>query len=299
MSTYSDKNFNSKHYNEARPTYPDAFYKTLIAYHEESSNDGKKDLAVDVGCGSGFVTFKLLDYFSNVIGTDLSQTMVTQCKQDPRSQGPSACVKFYEAPAEAFPSEINEGSIDLITGAECIHWVNHAKFFKESSKMLKKGGTLAYWFYKDPIFVNYPKANELYDKYTYGSSRDASQGDGFEKYMGPYWEQPGRNFLRTLLKDVEVPKDLFEDVVRVEFDPHVDGNDSSKTSLYISKKVTLSGILSYVKSWSAYHAWMKDNGDKYNVAEAFVEELRSEMGWDDSFEFEIVFATAYTFARKK
>mmetsp|Transcript_7747 Transcript_7747/g.7682 ORF Transcript_7747/g.7682 Transcript_7747/m.7682 type:complete len:295 (-) Transcript_7747:1375-2259(-) len=294
MSTYSESNFDTQHYNLARPSYPEEFYKTLMNYH--NSTNSACDLALDIGCGSGFVAFKLLDFFNKVIGTDVSSTMISQCRKTTK---PNQNIQFLEGAAEHSPPEIQENSVDLITGAECCHWVDHDKFFKESFRILKPGGTLAYWFYKDPIFVGYDKANEIYTNYTYNSSLESDKDGTFERYMGPYYQQPGHDYLRTLLKEIEVPTKYFKDIVRHEYDPEYEGADPTKTTLYISKKITLPVFLNYVKSWSAYHSWMKEHGAKYDVAEAFVEELKQAMGWDDSFEFEVVWATVYTFAKKK
>lgn len=290
MASYSDSNFNAKHYNSARPTYSDEFYQELIKYHD-LGNTGR-ELAVDVGCGPGFVAFKLTEFFKSVIGTDLSPTMIDQCNTRNDKEG----VKFLVAPAEKFPDSVQESSVDLITAAECCHWLDQPKFFAECHRVLKPGATLAYWFYKDPIFVDHPKANEIYDEYTYGSSRAANPSELFEKFMGPYWEQPGRNYLRSLMREIEPSIDSFKDMVRVEYDPAL--SSSLPSALHISRKITLKELSAYVKSWSAYHSWMRENGDKYDVADAFIQALRDQMKWDDNFEFVITWATAYTFVRK-
>ena len=33
MATYSEMTFNSQHYDDSRPNYPQPFYKELIKYH--------------------------------------------------------------------------------------------------------------------------------------------------------------------------------------------------------------------------------------------------------------------------
>lgn len=274
MATYSDKSFNAAHYDNARPSYPQSFYEELMAYHS-----GKTDLAVDIGCGTGLVTFELAKYFTDVIGTDPSITMIKQCKTRP-----SANIDFKVGSAEALP-DIAANSIDMITGAECIHWVDHAKFYKESWRILKPGGTLAYWFYKDPIIIGFPKANALYDKYCYG-----------DDYMGPFWQQPGRNFLRTFMKEVEVPQLLFDNVTTQEY---LVEDFPQKTPLSIKMTVTVDWWESYIKSWSAYHSWMKENGDKNDIAEDFVQELKQLENWSNDTEIELIWETMYTFAKKK
>ncbi|EGV60346.1 S-adenosyl-L-methionine-dependent methyltransferase [Yamadazyma tenuis] len=280
MATYSKKDFNTKHYNDARPSYPPAFYETLMDYHGSS-----RDLAVDIGCGSGFVTFALTKYFKKVIGTDISEVMVEQCRADPRTQK-SDKLEFYVGAAEETPSVIKENSVDLLTGAECCHWVDHPVFFKESWRILKPGGTLAFWFYKDPIFVDFPAANDIYDEFCYESP----------EYMGPQYEQPGRALLRTLMKEIDVPEDLYTDITRVEYEPL---RDKTPNTLYIAKRINLAIFKEYVTSWSAYHNWMKAYPDKKDVADQFIDKLASTLGWDDDFEFTVVWATVYTFAKKK
>ncbi|ODQ79094.1 hypothetical protein BABINDRAFT_162159 [Babjeviella inositovora NRRL Y-12698] len=243
-------------------------------------------IAMDVGTGSGFVAFKLLEYFDKVVGTDLSETMAGEAQ---KNAVPSQNIEFLVAPAEESPNVIAPNSLDLVTAAECVHWMDHPKFFAETHRVLAKGGTLAFWFYKDPIFVGYPKANEIYNKYCYND----------ERYMGPKWQQPGRNFLRTLMAEVPVPEELFENIVRNEYDPEKD--EKTKTELIISKRVNMAGLKDYVSSWSAYHSWKiaSENAGKEDVADLFIRELKEAMGWDDTFEFEISFSTAYTFATKK
>lgn len=76
MATYSEMTFNSQHYDDSRPNYPQPFYKELIKYHTKK---GDTKLAIDIGCGSGFVAFQLVNYFDSVIGTDPSSTMIEQC----------------------------------------------------------------------------------------------------------------------------------------------------------------------------------------------------------------------------
>ncbi len=79
MATYSEMTFNSQHYDDSRPNYPQPFYKELIKYHTKK---GDAKLAIDIGCGSGFVAFQLVNYFDSIIGTDPSSTMIEQCNSN-------------------------------------------------------------------------------------------------------------------------------------------------------------------------------------------------------------------------
>jgi len=292
MATYSEKDFDAAHYNTARPSYPDQFYETLIKYHRAQPNDTK--VALDVGSGSGFVAFKLTNFFDSVIGTDISETMVKQCNLDPRTNG--CKIRFEVAPAEKSPAFIEPESVDMITGAECCHWMDHPVFFKECARILKKGGTLAYWFYLDPVFVGNSKANEIYTDYAYGSSIE-KYGDKSERFFGPYYEQPGHEFFRTAMAGVSPPEELFTDIIRHHYDP--EKNDKDFTTLYIERNVTLGVYRDYVTSWSGYHNWKKEHGDEEDTVDRFIDELAKALAVDITTPVKIVFPTVYTFARRR
>lgn len=281
MTTYSKTDFDLGHYNTARPTYPDSFYEALMLYH-----DGPTQLAVDVGCGSGFVAFKLKAHFDRVIGTDVSATMITQCKADPRATGN---IEFFVAPAESSPPEISEKSVDLITAAECCHWMDHPRFFAECSRILKPGGTLAFWFYQDPVFVDSPRATEINLSYSYGS-----KVDGYERYFGPYYEQPGHDLFKTGMANVEIPSD-YVGVIRREYHPTRD----ELTPLHMTRRITLKVYRDYVTSWSGYHTWKRAHPDKPDTADEFMKELADALGVDMETPVDIVFPTVYTFAKTR
>ncbi|KAG7192358.1 uncharacterized protein KQ657_001757 [Scheffersomyces spartinae] len=294
MSQYSHKEFNSKRYDSARPTYPDELYQELLKYHQ-----GPTKLAIDVGTGSGFVSYKLSSFFDKVIGTDISETMIKSCLINDKYSGAieNGKLQFDIGTGEKQPPQIEDQSVDLITAAECCHWFNHDAFFEESSRVLRTGGTLGIWFYRDPVFIGHPEADEIYWNYSYNSLIEIDEdGKEIERWMGPFYEQPGHEFLRTFLGDVSVPKDKFKDDLTVEYNPLVDSE--SKSPLFIKKRITVKIFEQYVKSWSAYLTWMKTYGHKYDVAERMTQELKDKLGWDDDTEFEIVFRTWYKFLRR-
>lgn len=42
---------------------------------------------------------------------------------------------------------------------------------------------------------------------------EMNKDDTFERYMGPYYQQPGHDYLRTLMKEIEVPTKYYKNVV--------------------------------------------------------------------------------------
>ena len=64
--------------------------------------------------------------------------------------------------------------------------------------------------------------------------------------MGPYYQQPGHDYLRSLMKEIEVPTDKFYDIVRHEYISDIHGapkeNEDpyiTKTPLFIKKTITM------------------------------------------------------------
>jgi ubiquinone/menaquinone biosynthesis C-methylase UbiE len=112
-------------------------------------------------------------------------------------------VEFREASAEDL-SFIPDGSLDIVVAGQAAHWFDYSKVWPELSRKLRRGGTVAFWGYKDNVFVEHPKATSILDEYCYGPNT-----------MGPFWEQPGRNILRDKYKDIVPPEEDFESVERI------------------------------------------------------------------------------------
>lgn len=280
MTTYAEKDFDSDNYKTNRPGYPKSLFDAIFEYHQ-----GPTQLALDVGCGPGTASFQLLDQVDKVIATDPSEVMI---KPGLESITPNLKdrIEFKVSHAENLKAVVSEdGVVDLIISAEALHWVKHDEFFKEAARVLRKGGTLAYWGYVEPIFIDFPKANEIYQKFVYEDPR----------YMGPKWIQPGKNFLRFFFKHVQVPSNSFKDIETHHYYP---GETKEHTAYYHGDhKYTMAEFLNYLQSWSAYHTWQKEHPGE-DIAEIFVNELKQTFGWDDDTELRVEWGTTYTFARR-
>jgi SAM-dependent methyltransferase len=96
---------------------------------------GPVDTALDIGCGAGLSTVALRRDATRLIGLDPSIAMVRQA----RALAPAAC--FTVAAAESLP--VSDRSVDLITAAGSLNWVDLARFFPEARRVMKESGTLA------------------------------------------------------------------------------------------------------------------------------------------------------------
>ncbi|QLG74580.1 hypothetical protein HG535_0G04630 [Zygotorulaspora mrakii] len=252
MSVYSAKDFDSRNYNDNRPTYPDEFYEILMDYHQ-----GPRSLAIDVGCGPGTATFHLASEIKSIdciIGTDASSTMIDTARQLQNAQKVGN-LSFEVSPCEKFeflgPERTNSHSCDLITAAECAHWFNFEDFQDSAWKNMRRDGTIAVWGYSDALFVNYPDLDDMMNGITYNSDK-----------LGPYWQQPGRNILRGMYSERKLDPTKFKDIqdVSLHVSDYRTGNIDTLNPrpLKVCKKQTIIQYANYIKSWSAYHSWKKD-----------------------------------------
>ena len=240
---YSKSTFSAASYAVFRPSYPTSLYNAVLAYHR-----GRKQLCLDLGCGTGIVSREMASRFDRVIGSDPSTGMIKQA----RSQTTLSNVEFREGSAESSPFLEND-SVDCIVAGQAAHWFDYKKLWPELQRLLRKGGTVALWGYKDPVFVDYPKASEILDHHTYGPDP--------ETCMGPYWE-PGRYHVRNQLRIIQPPDGEWEDVERVEYEPACKGRNSGEGTLFMERGVSVAQTKDYLRTYSSYSAWQEKHPDQ-------------------------------------
>ncbi len=119
-------------YSAYRPAYPEslfAFLARCTAGHER---------AWDCATGNGQAAASLITYFDSVVATDASAEQIA-------SATPIDGIEYRVATAEACP--LPDGSIDLITVAQALHWFDIERFFAEALRVLRPGGALSFWAY--------------------------------------------------------------------------------------------------------------------------------------------------------
>lgn len=149
-----------------RPRYSTKVYDYILERLRGASPDGaspRKELALDVCCGSGQVTVPLAAWFDSVLGVDQSLEQLRNAKA--ADLGASAgrieyvAVSAYELHKVAAP-----GSVDLITIAQAAHWLDLDKFFAASAEVLRPGGVLAVMGYARAELDD-PKAQQAFDHF--------------------------------------------------------------------------------------------------------------------------------------
>lgn len=181
-------------------------------------------------------------------------------------------ISFHESTAEN-SDFLDDGSVDLVTAGQAAHWFDYERLWPELGRVVRPGGTFAFWGYTDPVILNYPRATELIEYY--GSSTDPN-------LLGGYWQQPGRDIVLGKLRAIQPPVEDWE-TTRVEYDPK-----TREGTMFMCAKMKLGELAEFVRTWSAYHGWQGrwperrkkvDDGDEVNsgdVVDELIKRIREE-----------------------
>lgn len=96
---------------------------------------GKLGCAVDVGCGTGLSTRPLMEIAETVVGTDASPEMIKVARKHDASG-----IDYHCLPAESIP--FGNGTVDLVSVAGAINWIDCDLFLPEVRRVLKPEGWL-------------------------------------------------------------------------------------------------------------------------------------------------------------
>ncbi|HYW50863.1 MAG TPA: class I SAM-dependent methyltransferase [Gemmatimonadaceae bacterium] len=161
-------------YAASRPRYPGELFDWLASLTHRHA------LAWDAGCGSGQASVALAAHYDQVIATDASAAQLANAERRPNVT--------YRIAAES-DELIAEGSVDLVTVAQAVHWFDRTRFWREVQRALAPGGVLAVW--------------------AYGLARispaiDAMVLPWYRDLLGPYWP-PERDHVESQYRDIGFP----------------------------------------------------------------------------------------------
>lgn len=164
----------AKEYAAARPTYPDALYRTIASFAPRCA------VAWDCATGNGQAARDLARYFDRVVATDASEDQIAQAM-------PVRNVEYRVATAES--SGLDASSVDVTTVAQALHWLNHDGFYTEVRRVSVAGGVIAAWSYG-----------------TCGAGRDIEPMLRDFEYgtVGPYWN-PERRWVDEGYRTIPFP----------------------------------------------------------------------------------------------
>jgi SAM-dependent methyltransferase len=161
-------------YAAFRPRYPDALFDFLALAAPA------RDVAWDVGTGSGQAAVGLARRFKHVIATDASSSQIEHATLDPR-------INYRVCPAES--CDLNDRSVDLVTAAQALHWFDRPRFWTEVRRVLRPHGVIAVWTYVMTEIA--PRIDEIVRRF-------------YKDVVGPYWP-PERRITEERYQTIEFP----------------------------------------------------------------------------------------------
>ena len=219
---FSDR---SADYARYRPRYPDALFRYLADLVRDHR------LAWDCATGSGQSALGLVPYFDRVIATDASAAQIDAAIAHDR-------ITYRVATAEQ--SGLEDGSTDLVTVAQALHWFDLPQFFAEAERVVRSGGVVATWSYR---LCRVDEAVDAVIAHLYAGIVDA------------FWPSE-RHIVDTAYADIEYPLPLLD---APEFE--------------LSVSWTVDDMLGYMRTWSASKRHAKRHGrDPVAMIEAEVRE---------------------------
>lgn len=211
----------AKTYASARPTYPPVLFAALAEL-----SPGRM-LAWDAGAGNGQASVALAAHFTRVVATEPSAAQLASAALHPKVE--------YHQSAETAPM-LGDGTVDLVTVAQAVHWFDRPKFYREVQRVLRPGGVVALW---------------AYELSGISAEIDAAVLRFYRGPIASFWP-PERAHIESGYRGIEFPfAELAFPVAVMELD------------------WTLPQFAGYLRSWSAVVRFQKENGvDPVAVLEA-------------------------------
>lgn len=129
-----------EHYDRLRPGYPDAALDAMLAPVPERAGGGAAR-AIDLGAGTGKLSWALVGRGLEVTAVDTSAAMLATARGDGPTGGGSAPLTTHLASAES--TGLPAGSAELVTVAQAWHWFDAEAASAEVVRLLAPGGVLA------------------------------------------------------------------------------------------------------------------------------------------------------------
>lgn len=214
-------------YAKFRPNYP------AVLFHYLAVRSPGTALAWDCGTGNGQAAIGLAERFARVLATDPSAAQIANARPHPRVEYRVARYETRLAPA----------SVQLVTAAQALHWMDIDAFVTEARRVLQPGGLLAVWCYS--LCRVERTIDELIEFF-------------YRVTVGAYWP-PERRLVDEGYRSVALPIDEL-DVPPVE----------------LVTDMTLAQFVGYVETWSAVQRCIAARGR--DSLDAFVRSIGERWG---------------------
>jgi SAM-dependent methyltransferase len=199
-------------YAKFRPEYPLELFEYLASLLRT------RERAWDCATGNGQAARGLAKHFREVIATDASAEQLEKA-------APIRNVSYRAASAEE--NGLPDKTIDLLTVAQALHWLDLELFFNEAKRVLRPGGVIAVWAYT--LLKIAPKTDIVLDHFYYET-------------IAPFWP-PERLIVDDRYRGIEFP---FAEMMPPKFHVEADWN--------------LDQLLGYIRTWSATRRFTSARG---------------------------------------
>ncbi|KAG8531595.1 uncharacterized protein KY384_003225 [Bacidia gigantensis] len=152
-------------------------------------------------------------------------------------------VFYRSASAEILPF-LRDKSVDMIVAGQAAHWFDPSRFWPEMKRIVRPGGTAAFWGYTDPAFPGFKNATNILSEFAYRN--DA---------LGPYWSQPGRFLVQDKLRHLQPHSEDWTDVRRIEYEPDWHEGLKGEGTMILSARMAVRDCMNYVRTWSSFSTW--------------------------------------------
>jgi SAM-dependent methyltransferase len=190
-------------YARFRPRYP----RELFSYLAQITP--AQEWAWDCATGNGQAAIGLAEVFRHVIATDASENQLANAQAHNR-------INYRVGSAEQ--SGLPKESVDLVTVAQALHWLDRNAFFAEGKRVLKPNGVLAVWSYN--LVKIAPEIDRLVETF-------------YRETVGPFWDFE-RHLVETGYGTIAFPFD-----------------ELSPPDFQMQAEWSLDDVLGYLRTWSA------------------------------------------------
>lgn len=208
--------FSGDAYAQYRIDYPDDLYDFILRAVPH------RVAAWDCATGNGQVAGALADRFGRVDATDISEKQLRLAVQKPT-------IHYQVSPAERTP--FSDGTFDLVTVAQALHWFDVDAFHREVRRVAKPGAVLAEWGYGLVQIGPSGPNNEL----------DPILLDFYRNRVGPYWD-PQRRHIDDQYATLPFPF-----------------ADAQRSAFVVQRHWSLARFLNYLRTWSAVQQYVHEN----------------------------------------
>jgi ubiquinone/menaquinone biosynthesis C-methylase UbiE len=128
-------------YQAYRRGYPDAVIDAITDAFDLTGDD----VAIDLGCGTGQLTFPLAARLRAVVGVDPEPDMLAIARATSADLGVRnvAWLMGSDADLPAVEAMLGRASVGVVTAATALHWMRDDEVFRATARLTRPGGGVA------------------------------------------------------------------------------------------------------------------------------------------------------------